>query len=404
MATASGSGFSKEATSFKAGEQAAQVAAKSLKGKADLAIVYATPKHDPKELISGVRSVVGSNAKIVGGPAFGVITEKELGYSGFEVGVFLLQSDTVKVKVVGIDGMGKGNEFELGQQFGEKLLKEGVQECKGMLLMYDAIRPDPKQPLNLALPILQGIESKINKWPPAAGMGLMGNMQGLAQQQWLDDKIMTQAIYAVLFFGPVTMENMIFHGCKPSSDYLTITKAHGQAVLEIDGKPAITRVLELLGPSSKLTADNFPLFLLMGYNEGDKYSDFDPEKYANRLCLTVDKASGAIILFEPDLKTGDQVQLMQTSMKLDYMRQEADKFIKRLDSKKKPIFASYIDCVGRAAAFSKTETEDAIEIQKTIGGRMPLLGCYSGVEIASVGGRVRPLDWTGVLSVFSVVE
>lgn len=32
---------------------------------------------------------------------------------------------------------------------------------------------------------------------------------------------------------------------------------------------------------------------------------------------------------------------------------------------------------------------------------MPLLGLYSGVEIARVGGQMQALDWTGVLCVFS---
>jgi hypothetical protein len=32
---------------------------------------------------------------------------------------------------------------------------------------------------------------------------------------------------------------------------------------------------------------------------------------------------------------------------------------------------------------------------------MPLLGMYSMIEIAQVAGEVQPLDWTGVLCVFS---
>ena len=71
---------------------------------------------------------------------------------------------------------------------------------------------------------------------------------------------------------------------------------------------------------------------------------------------------------------------------------------------RKSVFASYIDCAGRAAGYAGTDLEDAIVVQKTIAGRAPLLGIYSGVEIASVEGRPRGLDWTGVFSLFSVPQ
>jgi predicted polyphosphate/ATP-dependent NAD kinase len=45
--------------------------------------------------------------------------------------------------------------------------------------------------------------------------------------------------------------------------------------------------------------------------------------------------------------------------------------------------------------------EDAVMVQKTVGGRVPILGIYTGVEIASVRGRPRGLDWTGVFCLFS---
>lgn len=69
---------------------------------------------------------------------------------------------------------------------------------------------------------------------------------------------------------------------------------------------------------------------------------------------------------------------------------------------RKPVFALYIDCAGRAAGYAGTDLEDALAVQKTIAGRAPLMGIYSGVEIASVGGRPRGLDWTGVFCLFSV--
>lgn len=47
------------------------------------------------------------------------------------------------------------------------------------------------------------------------------------------------------------------------------------------------------------------------------------------------------------------------------------------------------------------EREEAEVVQEVIGVRMPLLGMYSGVEIARVRDDMEALDWTGVLCVFS---
>ena len=156
------------------------------------------------------------------------------------------------------------------------------------------------------------------------------------------------------------------------------------------------------GRSSALSISSFfPFFLLFGHNTGDKYGDFDPETYANRLCLSVNKEKRAIILFEPDLKVGDEIQLMRSSVKLDYMQIEGQKFLSRVGNRKF-FFASYINCIGRGSAFSRTETEEAAEIQKLLKGKSPLLGCYSGVEVSKFGDKYRPLDWTGILSIFSL--
>jgi hypothetical protein len=69
---------------------------------------------------------------------------------------------------------------------------------------------------------------------------------------------------------------------------------------------------------------------------------------------------------------------------------------------KRPAFALYIDCAGRAASFSETLTEEALEIRNACNRYdVPLLGFYSGVEVAPLLGKSRGLDWTGVLLVLA---
>jgi small ligand-binding sensory domain FIST len=90
---------------------------------------------------------------------------------------------------------------------------------------------------------------------------------------------------------------------------------------------------------------------------------------------------------------------MYRSLDLEYIPAKVNALFKSLGDAK-PAFALYIDCAGRAARFG-TERDDAVMVQKAVGDRVPLLGIYSGVEIAPIRGRPRTLDWTGVFCLFS---
>jgi hypothetical protein len=62
-------------------------------------------------------------------------------------------------------------------------------------------------------------------------------------------------------------------------------------------------------------------------------------------------------------------------------------------------FGLYIDCAGRASARSGASVEEAELVGLGLDPAIPLIGFYSGVEIAPFAGYSRPLDWTGVLTV-----
>ena len=94
------------------------------------------------------------------------------------------------------------------------------------------------------------------------------------------------------------------------------------------------------------------------------------------------------------------MQLMRRAVDVGYVGNRSEELLKRIGNRN-PIFAIYIDCAGRAKTYSGTEREESEEVQRVIGSKMPLLGMYSGVEIAKVGDDMQALDWTGVLCVFS---
>jgi len=404
MTTKAGVGYSENPKSFDAGIEVASAAmAEAGVDKCDLAIMYSTSKHDPSELRDGVRSKIGPAARLIGGYSIGAITNDKLGYEGYQVGLAVISSDSMKVDMFIEKGL-PDNEYRVGVKLAAQIKSKAFEGTPNILLMYDGIKDKPLEGmvfnLNLATPLIEGMEESLGTWPPAAGVGMLGDFQGQPTYQWFDDRIEQHAAMALVLSGGVQMDTIIIHGCKPSGGYHKITKAEGNTVLEIDGKAAAEAIAGFLGPDSYKSWEDYPFFVTLGVNKGDKFGEFNEEEYANRLVMGVDKDRGGLIMFEPDLKEGSEIQLMQRSLDFGYIRQRAEVLLNRIGDRQ-PILALYIDCAGRASAYSGTEGEEAEEIQKIIGAKMPLLGMYSGVEIAKVGADMQALDWTGVLCVLS---
>jgi len=230
---------------------------------------------------------------------------------------------------------------------------------------------------------------------------MIGNMQMNPTFQFFDDEIVQQAALAVVAEGgSFRLDTVVMHGCRPASSYHRVTKADANVVLEIDGRPALEVVADLLGSDATVGWREYPLFVTLGVNKGDKFGEYDEEAYANRLCMAIDEERRGLIMFEPDLTVGTDVQLMRRSIDFAYIHERAQRLYDRLGDRK-PFFALYIDCMGRAGAYCGSAGEEGAEIQTVIGSRMPLLGLYTGVEIGMVAGRQQALDWSGVLCIFS---
>ena len=396
-----GVGFSDNPETAVAGMEAARQAVGSagVSEPCDLAFLFKTVRHDAYPLDGSVRSVIGDRVRIVGGGAVGAITNDRFGYAGDQVGIACFWLDKTRADIFAESALHEG-EFENGRRLARKLAAAGIAQSTQMMLFYDAIYRTPDEMrLLMATNLLAGMEEELGFLPDINGAGMMGDIACNQSEQWTGNDITNHHSLAVVFSGEARIDSVIMHGCRPASGYYTVTKSMGQAILEINGQPALPFIHELLGRA--VTPESFPFFLLLGVNKGDKWGEFDENSYASRLCLGIDTERGALVMFEPDMVEGTEFQIMYRSLDLDYMKPRIEGLFDRTRDRK-PVFAFYINCAGRAAGYGGMDMEDAVMVQKTVAGRAPLLGIYSGVEIAGIRGRPRGLDWTGVLCLFSV--
>ncbi|MDR1378324.1 MAG: FIST C-terminal domain-containing protein [Synergistaceae bacterium] len=398
-------GYSDDPDTVLAGHAAARAALRQagMTTPCELVLLFATARHDAQILCDVVASIVGPSALILGGGAVGAITNDRFGYAGDQVimGCFWLGSSRYNVHIQG--GLLESEE-ETGWQLGRQLAKIGVSEKSPVLLFYDAIdRTGGGMRMLMATYLLAGMNRALGFLPELTGAGLMGDYACTATRQWLGKNVGEHHALALVFSGDIRVDTVIMHGCRPATPYYTVTKADHQTILEIDGQPALRFLDGLLGPATP--PKDYPFFLILGVNKGKKWGEFDENNYASRLCLDIDKEREGIVMFEPDMVEGTEFQIMYRNLDLDYMRPRIEDLFGGLKNgleNRRPVLALYIDCAGRAAGYGGIDMEDAVMVQKTVAGRAPILGIYSGVEIASVNGCPRGLDWTGVFSLFSV--
>jgi len=234
---------------------------------------------------------------------------------------------------------------------------------------------------------------------------LLGDHSFSPTKQFLGYSVGSQSVVGALLSGNFKAFFRTMHGCLPLDGvYHTITKIEGNVIYELDGKPIVEMIDAIYG-DLKWQRQIPVRRLSIGVQMGEKYASFKESHYVNRLITGVLPNGEGIALFEPDLEERMEVQFMVRDAEeiLASARRNSAEIMKSIhDQGKKPVFGLYIDCAGRCASFSEMPTEEASEVVEVFNQYdVPLLGFYSGVEVAPFAGKSCGLDWTGVLVVFA---
>lgn len=401
-----GVGYCNNRDSFSSGKTVAQTAMRS--GgveKASLVISFCGGQVDAGRFLEGLQSVLGSTAPVVGGSAVGIITNDNLSYEGYPAGAAVLELDKVEFTMAFAQDLDR-DEFAAGKRLGEAYSAE--KEGKLLLMFYDSVKQAATSTsppiLNASPPLIRGIEETL--WAvPIIGAGTIADYDFGPSIQFCGSHVCSQSVAGLLLKGDFHHYYQIMHGCTPKDGiYHTITKMEGSVIYEIDGKPIVEMIDDIYG--NRDWQDQLPVKrLTVGVNCGEKYGEYNEEEYVNRLITGVLPGREGVVIFEPDLGPGTEMLFMLRDV--NTIMESAERNTRELLAKiraeeKRPVLGLYIDCAGRTATFSETLEEEASLISTIFKqAEVPLLGFYSGVEIAPLLGRSRGLDWTGVLLVLA---
>jgi len=399
-------GHSRHSDSAAAGHECAEKVREAMTDgeTAAWALAFCGGRHDPEAVLAALREDLGS-LPVVGGSAIGTITGGEVGYTGFECAVAVFPGSLPAPPILVEAGLDEG-ERALGARLGARL-RDTADADNVVLLFYDSVASSPPPILHPASVMLDGLYEVLGDVPVhLVGAGTVSDFQIEDSYVFTGEGVARHACVAVVLPRVYRAVTSVLHGCVPVSSFLEITRIEGAQVFELDGRPALETLVDKFGLAAQPgRIPELSLRATLGRKHGDPFAPYDEAAYVNRLILTVDPDAGSITLFEPDFAVGTKVQVM--SRDNDLMLESASRGAAAMSdaiSGCDALLAFYIDCAGRSAAFSGAPSEEADAITGAFEGRVPVLGFYSGVEIAPLMGRSRPLDWTGVLTVLCRAE
>jgi hypothetical protein len=363
-------------------------------------LAFCGGKHDPHAVRDALRRAFGE-VPVFGGSAAGAVGRSGFGYSGFELGLVAFLDPAVTPRPV-VTRQLLVDEHAAGAELGA-----GAAKIAGdgdvVMLFFDSVATSSPLRLHPASSIVDGFHAGFGPRPVCLlGGGLLTDMNLAGGWVFDGEDVVKHAAIALVFPPAVQAETVIMHGCRPVSTFMEITRIDGAEVYELDGRPALAVIERMLGlPLGGSRGHELTLTATLGEKQGDPFAPYDENAYVNRLILRANPETGSVTLFEQDFARGTRVQIMSrdNSLMLESVKRGVAE-MNRAVAGTQPLLGLYIDCAGRGSARSGAPVEEAELVQRGLDAAVPLLGFYSGVEIAPfAGGLSRPLDWTGVLTV-----
>ncbi len=374
-------------------------------GPNDLLLAFCNSGISRTDFFQNLRRTFGE-IPVIGGGVIGVITNQDYEYRKPAAGAMLIQGHDYTYRYGSTQIIDK-KEVTSGENLISNILVESIDKAALLFFESTKIEPTETSPPIFYEPTLfcNGIYKKMPENILMAGGGLIDSHNFTKTWQFCGDSVQRDAAVALMLGGPVKPYCKIFHGCTPLDGiYHTITKMTEGIVEELDNEP-IVEMIDKLHQDKNWRHERPLKFLTLGINKGDKFSDFVETSYISRLISGITPDEKGIMLMEPSFKEGDEIQFMlrDNNKMVETAKEGTQSLINTIEAEnKKPCFAFYIDCAGRASNFCNSLTEEAEEVQKLMNKyNIPLLGIYSGIEIAPFDNRSMGLDWTGVLFVLT---
>ncbi len=375
--------YDTDINSHEAGLSCARALLERIGATPAVALTYLTVNHDQAAFLRGLRDVLGAGTCILGCSGQGVMGSgvvREEGYAAGVMGLGAIGAPVVGARVedIQVDTAAKGRAL------GRAIVQRLGQTPRVAVLHYD-----PLCGVDMDL-FLAGLDEVLGC--PIVGGGA-GHIYGPMRTtfQYFNDEVTSCAAVAVGLAGDFTAELAITIGCSPVGIEMTVTRAQGNNVLELDGRPALDVWKEITGagaPDLDHTAA-LALGVVRGGSEGSG-------EYLIRSAFGVDHARGGVIL-QAGIPEGTQVMLHHRTVSdiLEGSARMGEELGRRLRGKTVRAVLGF-ECGARTLPFLGMEAarKENLLLQQAVGRDAEWLGLLAWGEIYPVGGRTAFHNYT----------
>lgn len=378
---------SNPATEMAVNEAAAQAMAHAGISQADLVMVFSTVDYlaDHPKLIAVLQQVTKSE-RLLGCSGVGVLTgEGEIeGKPG--LAVLVLSSDEIRIHPFLFSPL-RDREQEIGAEIARQV-GWGLERNPLLVLLPDAYNGQPRR-------LFQGIEERLG-FVPVVGAGCSENGAYGRTYQLYGEEMATNAASGLLLTGSFEGTIGITQGCQPVTEPLTITKAQGNLILEIDNRPAFETFAKVIKGPLLEDLRRALIFVFAGLPADPRENSVGPGNYLVRNIVGLDPQKGILAVAEEVFEGERMVFTLRDAQRA---REDLNQMLRRQAKDlggKRPRLGLYFNCCARGTSLYGIPGIDTAYIRKTLGD-FPLIGFFGNFELGPLGRRNHLLAYTGVL-------
>jgi small ligand-binding sensory domain FIST len=376
-----GAGLSTDADTRTAAREAARLSAERLQAEPDLAFVFLSAPHLPKaaEAADTVRAEL-SPQHLVGCVAQGVVgCEREVeegpGAAVWAASLPGAEIETFQAEQVEVDGGVAVKGFP------------PLDDPDLVVLLVD--------PFSLPTgPLLERLNEELPGLPLVGGIAV-GGPAPYAAGLIRDGELHRHGAVGAILSG-VPVKTVVSQGCAAIGHDSVVTQAEGNLVLELAGKPALTRLQEEIAALPPQTQALAAEGLLAGLVIDENLPEYGRGDYLMRGLLGADEDSGALALGEL-VRTGQTLRF--------HVRDESSADEDLRESLARELAGAKVagtllfTCNGRGRHMFTEPDHDARVVGEALGSG-GLAGFFCGGEIGPVGGRSFLHGFTATMAVF----
>lgn len=356
----------------------------------DLLIVFVSETYedlDPSAFMAMLADFIPSRT-VIGCNSSGVITDAKEIEMEPAVAVLAMHLDGVDIYPFQL------NESDIAS------LKEGSE----LINTLDIYPPDKPRFIVLADPMsfdaakFLHLANEGYKGLPVIGGLASGAVMGAPNWLCLNGVAFREGLVGLALTGDIEFDVIVSQGCRPVGKPYVITKAEGNVLYELAGRPALEIVRELiedLGPKDRKLAE---FSLSVGLVMNEHQSAFKRGDFLIRNLVGFDPDASALMIGSL-LKVGQTLQFQVRDAETS--AEDLDRCLEGLGRQARPLARGgmLVSCCGRGRNFYGKSDHDAKAIQ-TLQGPFPLTGFFANGEIGPVGMKNFVHGYTSSLVIF----